>query len=136
MNTDEPDWIAIRVDYEARKKTITEICAEHGVGRRRLYGRVNAACWTRRMAIRPGTRRSIIGRLYRLLERQISQMETDMTDPSDKKAAILGALTRNLEKLIELDNKENGQTDNAANRRDMQSLRKKLANQLARQRRR
>jgi hypothetical protein len=131
--TDEPiDWIAIRADYEAREKTVLALVAKHGVGRRALYDRVRDEGWSRRSAIRPSTRTGLIGRLYRLLERQIRELEMITGEFGDREATILGNLTRNLEKLAELDRKEKGNKPAARKRTDIALLRKKLAERIDR----
>lgn len=81
-------------------------------------------------APRSVTRSALIKRLFRLLERQIAQLETNMTDPGDKEVAVLGNLTRNLEKLIELDLKEKSRSGKTAKRTDMDTLRQKLADRI------
>lgn len=129
--TDEPiDWVAIRAEFEDGGINIIDLAAAHGISRRRLCYRADAEGWMRRSARRPATRSVLIGRLYRVLERQIAQLETNMTDANDKEATLLGSLTRNLERLIELDLKEKGQNSTAPKRADIQTLRKKLADRI------
>lgn len=82
-------------------------------------------------SVRRISRADLIRRLYRLLERQIAHMETQMTDPGDKEVAVLGNLTRNLEKLIELDQKEKGRRGTRKGRADIDALRQKLSRRIA-----
>lgn len=129
--TDEPlDWIAIRAAYEAREKKVIDIIVEYGVAQRVLYDRMRAEGWIRRSALRPSTRAGLIGRMYRLLERQIRRLETGMDDFGEKEVTILGTLTRNLEKLIELDVREEGRDGKASSRTDIETLRQKLAERI------
>lgn len=132
MTKTDIDWIAVRADYEARKMTVLALVAEHGVGRRALYDRVRDQGWRRRSAIRPSTRTGLIGRLYRLLERQIRELEMNTGEFGDKEATILGNLTRNLEKLAELDRKEKGGKPAMRKLTDIAVLRKKLAERIDR----
>ena len=130
MSEVEIDWAAVRADYEAGEKNVLDLLAEHKAPRRGLYDRVKDEGWLRRSAVRPSTRPGLIGRMYRLLERQILRLELEMDDVGDKEAAILGNLTRNLEKLIELDRKERGSEKGTVKRTDIDVLRKKLANRI------
>ncbi len=79
---------------------------------------------------RATTRSALIKRLFHLLERQIAQLETNMDDFGDKEVAVLGSLTRNLEKLIELDLQEKSRSGKRTRRSDIDALRKKLADRI------
>jgi hypothetical protein len=136
--TDEPiNWIAVRADYDLGIKKLVDLLDEHHICKTELYARIKAEGWTFRTRPRKArvsehrlTRSLLIGRLFRLLERQIAQLETNMENPGDKEVAVLGNLTRNLEKLIELDLKEKGRSGKARNRADVEALRKKLADRI------
>lgn len=128
----EPDWAAIRAEYEAGATPVLDLMAKHAIQSRELYWRIENDNWARRRQTRPATRKDLILRLYRLLERQIVELEMTMTTPNDKEAAILGTLTRNLEKLIELDTREHGGAPETRKRTDIAVLRKKLAERIDR----
>ncbi|MBU1175267.1 MAG: hypothetical protein KKH72_07675 [Alphaproteobacteria bacterium] len=130
--TDEPDWTAIRADYEAGMRPVADICAQYAVEGWRLYQRCEAEGWPRRRAARATTRSALVTRLYRLLERQITELEMKTDDLGDKEAAILGTLTRNLEKLADLDRKEQGERKDRPKRTDIAVLRRKLAERIDR----
>lgn len=130
MSEEQIDWAAVRADYEAGDKNVLDLLAEHKAPRRGLYDRIKDEGWIRRSAVRPSTRPGLIGRMYRLLERQILRLELEMDDVGDKEAAILGNLTRNLEKLIDLDRKDRGSESQPVKRTDIAVLRKKLADRL------
>lgn len=71
-------------------------------------------------------RPALISRLFKVLEKQIQLLEENMASPGDKEVALLGTITRNLEKLIDLDRKEgDGKTDKRRSR-EIDDLRQKL----------
>ena len=59
--------------------------------------------------------------MFRLLERQIIQLERDMDKTGEKEVAVLGKLASTLEKLIEIDRAERPQPP--TRHKDMQELR-------------
>jgi hypothetical protein len=72
-------------------------------------------------------RGAIIGRMFRLLDRQIIQLEHDMTSTGEKEVAVLGKLASTLEKLIDIDNAETAGQPARGPGKDMRDLRNKLA---------
>lgn len=130
----EPDWITIRAEYESDDDTIIAISERHNVPTSTIYSRASREMWPRRRA--HTTRRSVlIGRMFALLEQQIQRLEIDMAkrehpEGSDKEVAVLGNLTRNLEKLIELDIKDKAGRPKPADKTEMEALRKKLATRI------
>ncbi len=76
-------------------------------------------------------RSKLIRRLFKVLEGQITQLETNnMAQSGDKEVALLGVITRNLDKLIDLDQKENTRKPNKKRRREFDDLRKKLSDRI------
>ena len=71
-------------------------------------------------------RPDLIRRLFQVLEKQITRLETDMANPGDKEVALLGTITRNLEKLIDLDQKESGRKPDRRRSKNFDDLRQKL----------
>ncbi len=130
----EADWDAVRLDYVQGAMTVPEIEDKHGVTRTQLYWRRARENWPRRNAGH-ASRATLIKRLMKLLEKQIAELEDDMAKPdrtiSDKEVALLGNLTRNLEKLTELDRKERGPGKPARNSAEIEVLRKKIAARLS-----
>lgn len=132
MQETDPDWAQIRADYEARIIPLTDLWKRHDIGRTELENRIRQENWPRRTKPRSASRSALISRLYRLLERQIAQLEINMDIPGDKEVTVLGNLTRNLEKLVELDLKEKGRKRPANRRDDIDALRQKLADRIER----
>jgi hypothetical protein len=75
-------------------------------------------------------RPELIRRLFHVLEKQITQLETDMANPGDKEVAVLGTITRNLEKLIDIDQKESGRKPDRRRTRNLDNLRQKLTERI------
>jgi hypothetical protein len=125
------DWDLVRVDYEALGITRAAICRKHGITRAELAAKAKLSRWS--AARTNDTDRAIlIGMMLGVLEAQIGQLEAaaEMTATGDKEVAVLGKLATTLEKLIEIEDKGQG---NAAPRRataDMKALRNKLARRI------
>ena len=124
------DWLAVRADYEARSKKVTDILQEYGIISDDLYARIECEDWRRRTKTHAPTRHTLILKLFRILERKIEQVETTMDQPLDKEVAILGNLTRNLEKLIELDDVEKSRRGHRTKRADIDAMREKLVRRI------
>lgn len=115
------DWDAVQLDYEQGNGRLAEICLRHGVTAAQLrYRRENHNWkprhdWSQRVA-------PMIRRMLRTLDEQVRQLEKLMSDTQkapgdggpdprlDKNAALLGTMTRTLEKLIELDGAQRAKT--------------------------
>ncbi len=65
-----------------------------------------------------------------MLEQQISLLEKDMANHGNKEVALLGTITRNLEKLIELDQKESERKPSKKRSREFDELRQKLSERI------
>jgi hypothetical protein len=128
-----PDWAAVRAEYEAggAAGTLPEIAARHGIAPTALRARAAAEQWTRRSRTRRVNRRSIITRLFRLLDGQIAQLESQMTKTGEKEVAVLGKLASTLEKLIEIDNAEPRRAEPRVESEEMKELRHRLAQRIA-----
>jgi len=120
----------VRADYEARTKKVSDILAEYDIISDDLYARIETEDWRRRTKPHSPTRQTLIVKLFRILERKIEQVEMTMDQPLDKEVAILGNLTRNLEKLIELDLMEKSRRGTGTKRADMDSMREKLVKRI------
>lgn len=133
------DWAAVRADYESGEGTVAGISARHGITPSALNWRVRRQLWTPRYRGKGLSRPQIIDRMFRLLERQIIQLEQDMKETGEKEVAVLGKLATTLEKLIEIDKAESakmsGSSKSPAQHKDMEELRNKLAQRLAQLRR-
>ncbi len=72
----------------------------------------------------------LIRRLFKLLEGQITNLENNMASSGDKEVALLGTITRNLEKLMDLDQKERTRKPNKKRTRELDELRQKLSDRI------
>lgn len=130
----DPDWPAIRADYEADDLTIVEICARHGVALSALYARRRKQQWAPRQPPTYDERAEIITRLFRLLDRHLQLMEADMgkseSKTGEKEARVLSSLARTLDKLIEMDAGERKRRPIASRDSDMAALRRELAERI------
>jgi hypothetical protein len=102
-----PDWKAIRADYEDGL-VLSILYVKHGISSSQLSGRINKEAWPRRNRSRVVDRPLIITRMFRVLERQVIDLEMEMSDMArsgtrsgDKEVALLGKLAGTLGKLME-----------------------------------
>lgn len=96
----------IRVDYEGDELLIKLICEKWEISRSMLRSLVILHGWRQRHPRRIDPR-DVVGRLFRLLDAQIRELEKDMTKAGAGEAAVLGKLVTTLEKLISI---KKGQT--------------------------
>jgi hypothetical protein len=127
------DWAAARVDYEADAAvggTTTEIARRYHISTKTLANRAIEFGWRRRNMRHQVDRGAIIARMFHVLDRQIVQLEQNMTETGEKEVAVLGKLASTLEKLIDIDNAAKPAKP-AQQRKDIQELRNKLAERIA-----
>ena len=117
------DWAAVQLDYEQSNGSLADICQRFGVTEAQLRYRRERHGWTMRnewgLRVPP-----LISRMMRVLDAQVRQLEKQMTEPVDKSVALLGTMTKTLEKLIELD--EAQRAKRPAKRKEMSDIRNKL----------
>jgi hypothetical protein len=135
-------WAPIRIDYEETDETQNAICARYGVTHSQLNWRIRRDLWVRRYRSKVVDRPQIIVRMFRVLERQVMDLETEMSEMSrnksrsgDREAALLGKLAGNLEKLVALDLKVPARESGRRQTRQMQDIRNKLIERIAELRR-
>lgn len=126
----EPDarWAAVQIDYVANMP-LTELCLKHAVTSDELSEARRRFGWRRKRSVRQAGRTMIIKRLFRLLDRQIEQMERDMKDTGEKEAAVLGRLVGTLGKLIEIDGAA-GKIAKQRTTKEMVEIRNKLIRRI------
>ena len=110
-----PPWAEIRAAYVGSRLTVAAIAEAYGITRDRLWTRARRENWPRRRDHtrtpdigEPLDRRTLVGRLFRAVERQIAEIERrferDVASiPDEKDARTLAALARTLELLIGLE---------------------------------
>ncbi len=129
-----PDWPAIEQDYRKGKLTIARICKKHGISRSALAKAKNRYGWPGRYTRPLVQRDQLIERLFGVLEKQIKSMEIrDMNAANpDKEVALLGTLSRTLEKLVELDVKQGATSPKPKRpRSEMMALREKISARIS-----
>lgn len=120
----------IKLEYETTSKPVAAICKDHRIASRTLYEMAAREVWEMRGQPSGRGRRPMIRRLIKMLERHILYLEENMHDGEEKEIALLGTMTRNLEKLIAL---EKSPIPAAAERtdpreeREIEDIRRKLA---------
>jgi len=75
-------------------------------------------------------RARLIRRLFKVLESQITLLENNMSESGDKEVALLGVITRNLDKLIDLDQKERANKPSKKRTKDLDDIKKKLSDRI------
>jgi hypothetical protein len=123
------DWVRVRHGYEVGRMTIKALCTKYGVTADAIQQERERSGWRRRRIATPN-RSSLINRMFRLLDRQITQLEETMAKSGDKEVAVLGNLARTLEKLIEIDDAEQPKRSTKAHSKDMQDIRRKLEKRI------
>lgn len=127
----EPDWTLVRADYEGDVETVDAVAAKHGITKGRLLYQARARGWRPRNRHHGGGAASLLLRLFRLLERQIHQMESEGAPMGEKEAAALGKVAATLEKLIEIERASAPRKAARTQSKDLQTLRKKVAERFA-----
>lgn len=121
------DWKPVQADYEIGPVTVREICEKYGVSSKTLYRVRNQQNWLPR-SVR-GTRPGMILRITQLLETQLSRLERSLGGDElmdEKQMSLLTNLTRNLEKLAEMDKRERGKLEAEYSAKETEALRQKL----------
>ena len=125
---DTIDWAAVRTDYHSARESIVGLCRRYGLIKANLLAKAAEEGWKRRRHKTP-ERRTIISRMFRLLDRQIIELEENMTDTGDKEVAVLGRLVSTLGKLIDIENAEVNRPARVQGK-DMHELRNRLAERI------
>lgn len=126
-SSDIEKWAAIKADYLAGDLTVPEIVKKHGRSRTAIYEHAAREGWAKRRPIVKNGRSGLINRLTVLLERQLKFLEKNMTGTDDKEVALLGTMVRTLEKLIDLERKDEAAAEEPQQDQQMSDLREKLA---------
>jgi hypothetical protein len=104
--TVEPDWDAVRAEYEDSDTPLAQIAAAHGLTLNQLNTRRRKEHWVLR---KPGTgrqrRQSLLARMLGLIEAQITQLERKLCEEpmSATEMRMLESMTKALDKITALE---------------------------------
>lgn len=126
----EPDWGAVEADYLGRDLNVEQILVKHGITKQKLSAERRDRGWRARRNA-PLKRSGLIERLMRLVDHQISQLEREHMGAGDKEVALVGNLTRTLERLLELKDKKPGtETGPVASDAEIREMREALITRM------
>jgi hypothetical protein len=109
------NWAQIRAAYETQGTAVGKLAAQNGVTPSAIYWRINKDGWVREAgSAAPRNRRKVsgtlLGRLYRTIDRKLSQLEARLESDEDmtiadheRETRAIGQLIRNVEKIAELE---------------------------------
>lgn len=119
MTSTPEQWAAIRLRYEQATETVAQIAADIAITPHKLTLRARAEGWALRSSPRKKSQstRETIKRLKELLQNRLAHMENQINAlghdisalESEREIRATGTLTRTLEKVLELENKERKQ---------------------------
>ncbi|MDB5541083.1 MAG: hypothetical protein JWQ89_2810 [Devosia sp.] len=128
----EPDWRPIQAAYQDTTESLDGLAERFGVSRSAISWRARRHGWVMRNRPAGTSGPSLINRIYRLLERQLVQMERAEGTMSEKDAATLVRMATAVDRLIEAESKAPRKPPrNAAHEStEMQEIRKTIARRL------
>lgn len=110
---------------------------KYGVTPSELKYRIKRDLWTRRKRSNAVDRPTIITRMFRVLEKQVMDMEMEMAEMArasrrsgEKEVVLLGKLAGNLDKLMELDLRAGEGRRTRQRTKDMQDIRNRLIERI------
>ena len=106
----DPDWDAVRADYEAGTVPVNAVAQKHGLSLHQLQTRRRAQGWVgRSKGIGRIRRRGLLRRMLGLIEAQITQLETKLeSEPmSATEMRMIESMTKALDKITALEAAEN-----------------------------
>ena len=121
----------VQRDYEDGKDTLAAIARRHDITIDALRYRAWKENWLTRNRRLDRSGRALLARVYRLLECQTFHMEVQDGPMSDKDAAALTRVTATLERLMAIERLENGPVQARRPSKDLEALRKKIADRFA-----
>jgi len=95
-------WDAVFVDYRGAELKLHEILQKHDLTQGEFNHARRELKWPTRKR-QPLSRKTLIRRLFQLLEQMTLKLETNMEKAGEKEAAVLGQLVRSMSKLIEIE---------------------------------
>ena len=117
-------WEAVLADYQGTKLKLREILQKHDLTQGEFNHARHELKWPPRKR-QPLSRKTLIKRLFQLLEQMILKLETNMEKAGETEAAVLGQLVRSMSKLIEIETATNAATTPRQSKQ-MNDIRSKL----------
>ncbi|MEO6014120.1 MAG: hypothetical protein ABIQ30_11135 [Devosia sp.] len=118
---------AVRVDYEGDELTLREIASKHDIAGSTLHEWVRIGRWRMRQPRRIDPN-DLVAKMLILLDRQIADLETALTNGTNE-VAMLAKLVTTLDRVLVL--KDRTTKAAAPPSRRVQTLRSKIAERLA-----
>lgn len=133
--TGEPDWAAVRADYEAGELSVADVAHNHGTTLNRLHHRRRQDKWALRNG-RSGRprRRNLLDRLMALIENQISLLEqrTGEDVMSATEMRMIETMTRALDRIMTLETSDKKITPKRVRLdAELLNIRERLAERIA-----
>lgn len=129
-------WQRVRADYDAGM-THQALIAKHGIAKSTLTGRIRRDLWPPRRRSSSVDRPTIITRMFRVLEKQVMDLEMEMTEMTrasrrsgGKEVVLLGKLATTLDKLMDLDGRAGEGRRTRQRTKEMQDIRNKLIERI------
>jgi hypothetical protein len=129
-------WARVRADYDL-KLSHRKLAEKHGVPISTLKDKIKQELWPPRRRSRLVDRPVIITRMFRVLELQVKDLETEMAEMArnakrsgEKEVALLGKMAVNLDKLMELDRAAGEGRRTRQRTKDMQDIRNRLIERI------
>jgi hypothetical protein len=120
---------ALRIAYEGNVIPVAEVCETWRMSRSTLRKLVILHGWRQRHPRRIDPS-DVIGRLFRLLDAQIRELEKDMTKAGASEAAMLGRLVATLDKLIGMKNAQAAVRAKPRRTREMSDIKARLIERI------
>ena len=122
-------WQGVAADYYESKLTLRQIYAKHDVTEGEFNHARKELGWKRRHEM-PASRKTILKRLFRLVDRLTTKLEEEMTTAGEKEAGVLSRLVHTMGKLIEIEDATNREAT-PKQTKDMHDIRSKLVARIA-----
>ncbi len=117
-------WEEVRQVYVANEKTLREIQQDFELTPGEFdYARQQLGWPRRRTPV--ATRKQLIRRLFKMLDRMLTKLETEMITAGEKEVAVLGRLVHSMSKLIAIEGTA-GTKATPRETREMDDIRRKL----------
>lgn len=109
---------------------MAEVAARHGISESTVVRLARRHGWRQRQPRRID-QHDMIERLFRLLDRKVSELENSVTQGDTDQAAVLGRLVTTLDKLIAIKDAQAAKSAPRRSNKAMTALRAQIADRIA-----